>query len=141
MKTHRRITIKDPAPNRGINSPAAWKRVKEPLRSAVLAWIRDSLEPADTVVSGTSYGIKHVFASQAAQGSGLCSGHFYLTNGEFKGAMLEAGLKPVDRTTLNWEFYARFKPARARRRTEDYHDWYRRPWTPAAPTIAAMAGA
>ena len=42
----------------------------------------------------TSYGIKHDFEREG----------FYLTNGQFKGAMLAAGYDPEKANELNWTF-------------------------------------
>lgn len=41
----------------------------------------------------TSYGFKHMFEN--------AEGGFYITNGQFKGAMLIAGYKPVNKFCLN----------------------------------------
>lgn len=41
----------------------------------------------------TSYGFKHVFENT--------EGGFYITNGQFKGAMLISGFKPVNKFCLN----------------------------------------
>ena len=44
----------------------------------------------------TSYGLKHVFAK--------FPDGFYVTNGQFKGAMMLAGYLPHDKTDRNWNF-------------------------------------
>ena len=44
----------------------------------------------------TSYGLKHIF-EEARKG-------FYVTNAQFKAAMLEAGHKSNDESELNWNF-------------------------------------
>lgn len=46
--------------------------------------------------NNTSYGLKHGF-----EGS---QGGFYITNGQFKGAMLIAGFTPSNTSKLNWHF-------------------------------------
>lgn len=45
----------------------------------------------------TSYGLKHLFENETLSS-------FYVSNGQFKGAMLIAGFLPVTAETLNW-FY------------------------------------
>ena len=52
----------------------------------------------------TSYGLKHVFGRRYRK---VLSGTFessYVTNGQFKGAMLKAGFDVKDKTQLNWHF-------------------------------------
>lgn len=68
----------------------------------LIGWIGGALVPPQRVFHCTSYGIKHDF-EQERDG-------FYVKNGAFKGAMLVAGLRPVDANELNWRF--RVKPAR-----------------------------
>ncbi len=59
-------------------------------------WIRNNIRPAKAILSGrTSYGLKHVLHSD----TGL-----YLTNNQFKDAMLLAGYKPVNPDELNWHY-------------------------------------
>lgn len=61
---------------------------------AVLNWIAESISPRKTPLYGhTSYGIKHLLERDV---------HIYLTNNEFKDAMLLAGYEPVDPNELNW---------------------------------------
>lgn len=63
----------------------------------VLAWIRDNLYPSEHVYDGnTSYGLKH-FLERA---TGI-----YMTNNQFKDAMLLCGFKPEDPDAFNWLFY------------------------------------
>lgn len=59
-------------------------------------WIKDNIERADTVNDKhTSYSLKHRL--QADTG-------VYLTNNEFKDAMLLAGYVPVNENELNWKY-------------------------------------
>lgn len=72
-------------------------------RAALLAWIGYTMVPAKRYASGTtSYGMKHCFEEVG----------FYVTNAQFKAAMLSAGYKPKDREERNWTFKikARNKP-------------------------------
>lgn len=75
-------------------------------------WITENLEPAATPwLAGkhrgamSSYGIKHVFSEHVAGPAG----DGYVSNGEFKGAMLDAGYQPVDAEATNWVFRCRPK--------------------------------
>lgn len=60
----------------------------------VCAWIRKNIRSRKTpMLERTSYGLKHDFEHD----TGL-----YLTNNEFKDAMLLCGYYPVDPNKLNW---------------------------------------
>ena len=59
-------------------------------------WIRENIRPAKEILAGrSSYGLKHVLH----QDTGV-----YLTNNQFKDAMLLAGYKPIDPNELNWHY-------------------------------------
>jgi hypothetical protein len=92
--------------------PEAYARLAPAKRAALLEWIRLVIKPAKTVAPNTSYSIKHDFERVG----------FYITNGQFKGAMLAAGYAPVDPNELNWEF--RIRPTGKRRESKNgvvYH--------------------
>ena len=60
----------------------------------VCDWITDNILPRKTpLYDHTSYGLKHILQSD----TGL-----YLTNNEFKDAMLMCGYEPVNPNELNW---------------------------------------
>lgn len=80
------------------NQPSAHEELSEDAKEALQAWIAVAVKPAKTVGPSNSYIMKHDFES---------AGGFYVTNGQFKGAMLIAGYEPVDRTELNWRFRQR----------------------------------
>ena len=62
----------------------------------VMGWIAESITPRKTPLDGhTSYGIKHLLEHDT---------QIYLTNNEFKDAMLQAGYKPVNPNELNWHY-------------------------------------
>jgi hypothetical protein len=83
----------------------------------LLDWIAANLGPAKTPWRGrTSYGLKHDY-SYAMQQAYPGQGTFYVTNGQFKGAMLAAGYVPVDPAEQNWRFCARPRRGRATRRS------------------------
>lgn len=68
----------------------------------VARWINKNMVPARRKLNGhDSYGLKHVLQHD----TGL-----YLTNNEFKDAMLLMGFAPVDPNALNWTYRAIFKP-------------------------------
>ncbi|MDP9476457.1 MAG: hypothetical protein M3R38_12375 [Actinomycetota bacterium] len=59
------------------------------------------MKPAGKVGPSDSYTMKHDFET---------AGGFYVTNGQFKGAMLAAGYQPAKRGEQNWRF--RQKPTK-----------------------------
>ena len=61
----------------------------------LLNWIRENIRPRKTPNKmHTSYGLKHIF-EESERG-------FYVTNNQFKDAMLTAGFAPVDPNRKNW---------------------------------------
>lgn len=59
-------------------------------------WISKNLYPRKTVLSDrTSYGLKHILQRDIG---------IYLTNNEFKDAMLLAGYEPANPNELNWHY-------------------------------------
>lgn len=97
-------------PNSGPNGPAVFDAMPEAERACLLLWIELAIQPAKTIGRRDSYTLKHAFEHM---------GGFYVTNGEFKGAMRHAGYEPVDAAELNWRF--RVKPRR--RRTGSYYGY------------------
>lgn len=79
------------------------------VQEIVYTWIRENLMPRKTVLYGrTSYGIKHLLEDDTK---------IYLTNNEFKDAMLQCGYGPVDPNMLNWLYCLSAKsPAFQRKR-------------------------
>lgn len=62
----------------------------------VKKWIADNIKPSSEVLENrTSYGLKHILQKDTK---------IYLTNNEFKDAMLLEGYEPVDPNELNWEY-------------------------------------
>lgn len=80
-----------------MDDPAAFARLSPAQQACLLAWCAYALRPARRASPWSSYGVKHVYSA----GSGI-----YITNGEFKGAMLAAGYRPIDPTARNWRFRA-----------------------------------
>jgi hypothetical protein len=92
--------------------PEAYEKLSPAEQAALLEWIRLAIKPAKTVAPSISYGIKHDFERAG----------FYVTNGQFKGAMLATGYALVNPDELNWEF--RIRPTGKRRESKDgtvYH--------------------
>lgn len=83
---------------RDEDDPRDCENLTDAEKEALQAWIAVAMRPARTVGPSTSYTMKHDF--ETAGGS-------YVTNGQFKGAMLAAGHKPVRRSDQNWRFRQR----------------------------------
>lgn len=83
--------------NRMTNcSDEFWELTQEDQERAIM-WIKENIQPRKTPNERhTSYGIKHLFEHVV--------GGFYMTNGEFKGAMSAAGFEPVLKGDLNWSY-------------------------------------
>ena len=65
-------------------------------QKTVLHWIRWNVERRGTVNKRhTSYGMKHILQKDTK---------IYMTNNQFKDAMLECGYFPDDMTQLNWHY-------------------------------------
>lgn len=92
-----------------VEQPETYEVLSQETKDLLQAWISWAFWHSKTIWQDrTSYGLKHDLE--------FCTG-VYVTNGQFKGAMLAAGYEPVDRETLNWKYRARFtRPAK---------EWYR----------------
>jgi len=65
-------------------------------QEAVLDWIRKNIQPRKTPSRRhSSYGIKHFLEDDTG---------IYLTNNQFKDAMMLCGYGPVDENELNWHY-------------------------------------
>lgn len=63
----------------------------------ILAWIRDNLTPSEDLCQDkTSYSLKHDLQNDTG---------IYMTNNQFKDAMLLCGFQAYDTDELNWKFY------------------------------------
>lgn len=66
------------------------------VKNAVDEWIRRNVRAAGKILHGrTSYGMKHLLEHDTG---------IYLTNNEFKDAMMLAGYPPVNPGELNWRY-------------------------------------
>ena len=65
-------------------------------QETVMNWIRDNIKPRKTpLYSRTSYGMKHILQRNTG---------IYLTNNEFKDAMMMCGFEPINPNELNWVY-------------------------------------
>lgn len=65
-------------------------------QASITEWIKSNIRPSQKVLQGrTSYGLKHVLERDTG---------IYLTNNQFKDAMLSAGYSPVNPNELNWRY-------------------------------------
>ena len=77
----------------------------------VLDWIRVNFLPAKNVLHGhTSYGLKHILQDDTG---------IYLTNNEFKDAMMLCGYEPSNPNELNWHY-------RIKKRSPAFSLWRKR---------------
>lgn len=68
-------------------------------RRKVLTWLYYNVIPAERVLVGkTSYGMKHILQERT---------NIYLSNNQFKEAMVRLGHFPYEVDTLNWRFFIR----------------------------------
>lgn len=88
-------------PNSDVNSADQFERMAPEKQAQILAWIRETFAPSEHRCRLGSYVLKHHFERDA----------FYVTNGQFKGAMLAAGHDPVDPNERNWVFQVTLPPS------------------------------
>ena len=83
--------------------PSGWLEVSHDKQEKVIQWIKSALVSAKGYFIWTSYGLKHHCSGYLRRTFGNNYDH-YLSNGQFKGAMLAAGFYPRDPNELNWEY-------------------------------------
>jgi hypothetical protein len=86
-----------------VNQPSSYERLPGEEKAMVREWILRELRPTHTMGPKCSYHLKHVYQRLTDR---------YLTNGDFKGAMLDAGYRPIDRTEPSWQFGYGFADSR-----------------------------
>lgn len=65
-------------------------------REKAMAWIHENILPRKSpLLARSSYGIKHLLERDTG---------IYMTNNQFKDAMLLCGFEPVDERRLNWNY-------------------------------------
>ena len=80
------------------NQPTEYDLLSEKEKAALQKWIDERIRPNIIKTynrSFTSYGLKHYFEHEVG---------LYVSNGAFKGAMLEAQILPKNPKDLNWVF-------------------------------------
>lgn len=86
----------------------------EPLdvKHEVLKWITENIHPRKTPnLKHTSYGLKHIFQRDTK---------IYLTNNEFKDAMMICGYYPTNEHKLNWTYCISQKSPAFKRKSNSY---------------------
>lgn len=78
-----------------INQPDRYKGLPKQRQDNVCRWIHNNISIARRKCNETSYGLKHIFEHDKSHGGE------YLTNGEFKGAMIACGFNPIEPEALN----------------------------------------
>ena len=76
---------------------------KEEFINQVQEWIKIHIIPAKRANNKyTSYSLKHMVENWS-------TGNLYITNNQFKDAMMTAGYMPVDENELNWRYRIKVK--------------------------------
>ncbi|MDW4079552.1 hypothetical protein ACUXJ9_001486 [Staphylococcus caledonicus] len=89
-----------------INHPEHFETLNEVKQNALLEFCYSINKIKTFNTRHSSYGLKHVFERKYRKAlSGTFEGS-YVTNGQFKGAMLKAGFDVKDKSRLNWHFNA-----------------------------------
>ncbi len=83
------------APTMSKNKPDEYDTLTPEKKELLAYWISKAVKPASTYDANSSYGIKHDFEYQTG---------VYVSNAEFKGAMLIADYLPHDAFAQNWHF-------------------------------------
>lgn len=79
-----------------LNHPNCYKNMGLQEKQKLDEWIKSKFEPSKRIYRNrSSYGLKHDFNRDTG---------IYVTNGEFKGAMLAAGFATENEKELNWHF-------------------------------------
>lgn len=76
-----------------IDDPTDYDNLSEKKRAILREWIAENVAP-NVTAAYSSYSLKSCFQKS--------SNGFYVTNGQFKGAMAEAGYKSTDISGVNW---------------------------------------
>jgi hypothetical protein len=80
---------------RNVDPPGEYHTLMADSRAELLLWIWRNLKPTK---------VKVCPSLPTASSMTSRDGGFYVSNGAFKGAMLEAGYEPVDLRERNWRF-------------------------------------
>ena len=86
-------------------------KLTEEERKKAMVWLRYNLIPAEKPLYGhTSYGMKHILERRL---------NLYMTNNQFKEAMLAVGFFPSKVDELNWNFCVRKSSPMFQRQIDD----------------------
>lgn len=85
--------------NTECNDPASFNTLSIEKQEHLLNWIATRIVPIKSFnLLNSSYGLKHIYEGE------FHNEDRYLTNGEFKGAMLKAGYNVKNQDDKNWNF-------------------------------------
>lgn len=80
-----------------LNHPNEFENLSQEEKLTLTSWVATYLDQIKSFNDRhTSYGLKHLFEN-SKEG-------FYVSNGAFKGAMLDCGFRVKDKSALNWVF-------------------------------------
>lgn len=83
------------------NAPRDFFNLSLEERERLMNWIKENLKPIKTMNRNhTSYGLKHYAEHDFVKNDEP----FYISNGMFKGAMIQCGFKSNNMNQLNWYF-------------------------------------
>ena len=81
------------------NCPSDYLKLSEEERNRIYDWIDGAFElDEEYICPDTSYGLKHIYEHATKK---------YVTNGQFKGAMIHYGYEPVNPRDLNCNYRVR----------------------------------
>lgn len=78
-------------------------------------WIYNEVMPARSIHPSSSYTLKHMLASD--------TGGIYLTNNQFKDAMMLAGYMPVDPNEVNWRYRIKLRKEVVIKNPNPFYRW------------------
>ena len=84
--------------NEGKNSAEHFDLLSPTIQESLLSWINCRICSSRKYSVNKSYVLKHIFEYESGN---------YVTNGQFKGAMLKFGYTPEDTDVMNWSFKIR----------------------------------
>lgn len=87
-----------------INKPEHFDELNEDKKCALMEFCNSLDKIKSFNMRHSSYGLKHVFETEYRKKLEDTFEGSYITNGQFKGAMLKAGFDVKDKTQLNWHF-------------------------------------
>ncbi|WP_394868173.1 hypothetical protein [Staphylococcus borealis] len=87
-----------------INKPEHFEELNEVKKNALLEFCYSMNKIKTFNTRNSSYGLKHVFERRYREALSGTLESSYVTNGQFKGAMLKAGFNVKDKSQLNWHF-------------------------------------